>query len=81
MNKQYKDSITSQSAGYMKEPANEIGSYECNEGSSAANNYGDVNSAFVVSAVPNSENSKRKSDVSQLTPGLDSPGKVGDSSC
>ena len=78
MNKQYKDSITSTGAGYQKQPANEIGSYQSPE---LSTEFSEINRGFPVGAVPTPENSKRKSDVSQLNPGMDSAPNVGNLSC
>lgn len=81
-NTQYKDSVTTEGAGYQKTPADEIGSYEASTADLGAKNSYDVNNiAYPVGAVPTPDNSKRKSDVSQLNPGQDSAPNVGNLSC
>lgn len=63
---------------YQKTPANEIGSYEAPE---IAKEYSEINTAFTPAEVPTSENSKRKTDSSQLDASQESPANVGNSSC
>lgn len=80
MEKQYKDSVTTNGAAYKANVP--IGSYEGSSSDMGKNNlYMTNNMAYPEASIPTPENSKRKSDVSQLSPELDSPANVGNSSC
>jgi len=77
MEKQYKDSTTSDSAGYKANTP--IGNYE--QSPELGKEYGQINMAYPVASVPTPDNSKRKTDSSQLPANQDSPAPVGNSSC
>lgn len=79
MEKQYKDSITTKGAGYMKTDS-EIGSYECKEGSNSENNYASVNRSFPLADFPTDANSSKKT-AGILPANIDSPAKTGNLSC
>ena len=76
MNKQYKDSITTNTGYKANTP---IGVYE--QSPELGSEYSQINMAYPPASVPDSNNSKRKTDSSQLPASQDSPAKVGNSSC
>lgn len=64
--------------GYQKSPADEIGSHASSE---LGTEYSQINLGYPVGSVPTDDNSKRKTDSSQLSASQDAPATIGNSSC
>lgn len=81
MNAQYNDSITTDGAGYSKNPADEIGYMEGSDADMGVHNtYAETNIAYPISDLPTNANSTKRA-APALSASQDSPAPVGDSCC